>query len=68
MNPFQRNAIKFEFTRMGLTEIGGMNLLDENGLISNNVIELEDISTKDATASINWLRQQENKPEKNLTS
>ena len=61
MNAFQLNAIKFEFTRLGLSETEGINLLDEEGLISNLVIDLFNIDTTDAQKSLEWLRKQPTK-------
>ncbi len=61
MNPFQLNAIKFEFARLGLDDADGLHLLDNAGLISNCCIELSDIATADAQKAINWLRQEPTK-------
>lgn len=61
MNAFQTNAIKFEFDRLGLTDEAGLNLLTDQGLISDLCVLMPDIANEDAQKSLNWLRQQPTK-------
>jgi len=61
MNYFQKNTMQFEFKRLGLDEEAGLNLLTEQGLISDLCVLMPDIAFEDAQKSLNWLRQQPTK-------
>ncbi len=61
MNALQLNSINFEFSRLGLDERTGLNLLNEENLISDQCVTLEDIPDGDAQKSLEWLRKQPTK-------
>lgn len=57
MTTTQAKQILIEMDRLNLEAIGAMNLLDEQGLISNQVILLQDIANEDAEKCVEFLKK-----------
>lgn len=57
MTVSQSKIILQEFERLGLEVVDGLNLLQENGVISDNVILFGEVANEDGPAAIEFLRK-----------